>query len=508
MALSDLTEGMIDAGDNLFLDAQGNWQTVQEGSQGAANQWMWTDEGIVPLGGSTQVAITDPFLGIQEQYRGGAAIEADTWQEAASRSLEGFMRANYGTDPIFNWIPGESGIQNTGQFRMGTLQELANQMNIPGMFFDTTGPLARNINSGQIVDPNSAFHDRAPTPQFDPLLGFAPDDKFLGFEDIPLEQLEMLQGQMPGQIFIQDPNRASAAERRKAVEDEVLAMHQQWLHADADTRSRLENALKPKEAQLHQLTAELNNLPSPFISLADAQSRGDLQDFNDFIFKLNLEQYAEPDEIIQATPESVLKKFFDLPQYQLMYGDDPDVIDPTAGPHERFRADPGYQWAQDEGMRQIQRNSAAKGLLESGATQRDLQEYGQGMADQNYQRWLGQNSALYSDWQNQLRGLSSQGAGLSSQVGQQTLGTGFNLAGQGVQQGSNLANLFANQGSFGANAFLNTGAAQANTSMQAASLQAQLMAAQMSAQAASGGSSGGGAGEIISQIGGLIGGFM
>lgn len=501
-SIEEMTEGMIDAGDGLFLDAQGDWHQFQEGTPGDdPNKWMWVDEGLIPLGEATPSAIIDPFLGIQEQYRGGNPIEAETWQEAVSKSLEGFMRANYNLDPIFNWIPGESGL-GEGQFRMGTLQELANQKNIPGMFFDTTGPLARNINLGDIVSAAGDHTSAAPGGSFDPLLGFAPDDKFLGFEDVPLEQLEKLVGEMPGEIFVLNPERAHIETMIRGWQEEREAAIESGNHGLVrDLDRRIADGWR-------------RQAPLPFsVTLEEAQARDDLQDFNDFIFKLNIERFGSPDQIIKASPESVLRKFFDLPQYRLLYGNEPGVLDPTAGPHERFRADPGYQWAQDEGMRQIQRNSAAQGLLESGATQRDLQEYGQGLADQNYQRWLGQQNALYTDWQNNLRGIATQGGQLSAQAGQNTLNTGFNLAGQGIQQGTNLANLFANQGTFGANAFLNTGAAQANTAMQAASLEAQIIAAQIQAQASlaaaqAAGGGGGGAAGLIGQGLSLLGGFL
>lgn len=67
-----------------------------------------------------------------------------------------------------------------------------------------------------------------------------------------------------------------------------------------------------------------------------------------------------------------------------------------------FRADPGYQFAFDEGQRAIQGSAAAKSGLLSGGALRALQRTGQGMADQQYGSYLdrfgnlanmGQNSA-------------------------------------------------------------------------------------------------------------------
>lgn len=67
-----------------------------------------------------------------------------------------------------------------------------------------------------------------------------------------------------------------------------------------------------------------------------------------------------------------------------------------------FRADPGYQFAFDEGQRAVQGSAAARGGLLSGGALRALQRTGQGMADQQYGSYLdrfynlanmGQNSA-------------------------------------------------------------------------------------------------------------------
>lgn len=67
-----------------------------------------------------------------------------------------------------------------------------------------------------------------------------------------------------------------------------------------------------------------------------------------------------------------------------------------------FRADPGYQYAFDEGMRAVEGSAAARGGVLNGGTLRALQRTGQGMADQQYGSYLdrfmglanmGQNSA-------------------------------------------------------------------------------------------------------------------
>lgn len=61
-----------------------------------------------------------------------------------------------------------------------------------------------------------------------------------------------------------------------------------------------------------------------------------------------------------------------------------------------FRAGPGYQFALDQGINAIDRSAASRGNLESGATLKALQGYGQGLADQNWNAWLGNLGKLSS----------------------------------------------------------------------------------------------------------------
>lgn len=509
---NELTQGLIGAGDNLFLDPNtGEFKTVQQGTQGTDTQWMWGDDGLVPLDGANQAGVLTPFMEIAEQYRGGTPIEGATWQDAARKSLEGFMRAEYGAqpygmnyetlDPIFNWDPERSGMEGS-QFRMGTLQELSSTL--PDFF--NTGNLVRDTMGNWVSTGLPG--------EFDPLLGLNASDKLLAFEDVPFEDVEKIIGNLPGQLLDLGSThalRGQISDLEQQLEHWARVNRESVASGNNDLAGHSTQTYQNLQRQHQQLVSQLNQ--QSFVSLDDARTQ--LKDFNDFIFKLNLDRYQTPDEIIKATPESVLQKFFDLPAYRLMFGNEEGALDPYASPTERFRADPGYQWTQDEGMRNIQRNAAAKGLLESGSTMRDLQDYGQNLADQNYQRYQGQNQALFSDWQNQLTGIANQGAAFSNPqiplgVGNQLAGGTLGTAGQGAgvlgAAGSNISNLFANQGVFGGNAFLNTGAAQANTAMQAASLAAQLQSAQQAG--GGGGGGGGGFGQALQGIGSLLGGFM
>lgn len=79
-----------------------------------------------------------------------------------------------------------------------------------------------------------------------------------------------------------------------------------------------------------------------------------------------------------------------------------------------FRADPGYQFAFDEGQRAIQGSAAARGGLLSGGALRALQRTGQGMADQQYGSYLDRFGNLANMGQNsaaQTGQFASQSAG-------------------------------------------------------------------------------------------------
>jgi len=58
------------------------------------------------------------------------------------------------------------------------------------------------------------------------------------------------------------------------------------------------------------------------------------------------------------------------------------------GAEQAYQASPGYQFALEEGINSRERGAAARGGLLSGAQQKALTQYGQGLATQDYQQWL------------------------------------------------------------------------------------------------------------------------
>ncbi len=217
-----------------------------------------------------------------------------------------------------------------------------------------------------------------------------------------------------------------------------------------------------------------------------------------YLNAINNSQNPNNINMVQADPGNYLQNnFFQLPAYQLLYGQNANSLDPTM----RFMQDPGYQYNQEETAKQLQRSYAGKGLLDSGSMLRALSSQIQGQQNQGYQQWLGQQNGLMSDYQNRMAQLATKGSqntgsqnalANGNQLANISSNTGSNLANIGVQgananlaTGSNISSLFGNQGTFGANAMLSTAAAQANNLMQGAALQTQIDSANAASRAGS-----------------------
>ncbi len=102
-----------------------------------------------------------------------------------------------------------------------------------------------------------------------------------------------------------------------------------------------------------------------------------------------------------------------------------------------FTTSPGYQWRMDQGLQAIDRNRAARGLLNSGAADKARMTYGQGLASQEF-----------GDWWNRLAGVAG--------VGQNAV-AGTSAAGQNAA--NNISNAYQNMGNARASSYTNTGSA-------------------------------------------------
>jgi hypothetical protein len=77
---------------------------------------------------------------------------------------------------------------------------------------------------------------------------------------------------------------------------------------------------------------------------------------------------------------------------------------------------PGYQFALDQGSQNILRNQAATGQLNSGATNLDLMNYGQGLANQNYFNYANQLLPFMNTANTAASGIGGLQSGLGNQL--------------------------------------------------------------------------------------------
>jgi len=95
---------------------------------------------------------------------------------------------------------------------------------------------------------------------------------------------------------------------------------------------------------------------------------------------------------------------------------------------QQFQADPGYQFRLQEGMKALDRSAAARGGLLSGATLRGAQEYGQGLASQEYTNAFNRYQAERAARLNPLQSLTGMGQSTASTLGGQAGAFGSGLA--------------------------------------------------------------------------------
>lgn len=120
-----------------------------------------------------------------------------------------------------------------------------------------------------------------------------------------------------------------------------------------------------------------------------------------------------------------------------------------------FQQDPAYQFNQQQGEQAIQRSAAASGGLVSGGALKDIANYSQGLAgnqyQQSYSNALAAYQQAYSQFSNKYNMLSGL-AGLGQNAATQTATSGANAAGQIGATNANTANALAGLTMSGANA--------------------------------------------------------
>ena len=109
------------------------------------------------------------------------------------------------------------------------------------------------------------------------------------------------------------------------------------------------------------------------------------------------------------------------------------LMRPNADTSAILKNDPSYQFRLKQGQQALDRSSAARGMGYSGAQMKAAQEYGQGLASQQYDKEYNRASGEFGDYFNRLAGLA--------QGGQQAAGS---MAQAGGQYAQNAGNTFAN----------------------------------------------------------------
>jgi hypothetical protein len=95
---------------------------------------------------------------------------------------------------------------------------------------------------------------------------------------------------------------------------------------------------------------------------------------------------------------------------------------------EQFEADPGYNFRLSEGLKALERSSAAGGNLLSGSTLKGIVRYGQGAASQEFQNAFNRAQIERQARLNPLQSLAGVGQTATQQLSQQAGQFGSNMA--------------------------------------------------------------------------------
>lgn len=156
-------------------------------------------------------------------------------------------------------------------------------------------------------------------------------------------------------------------------------------------------------------------------SAADTQARA-ARESGDLQYKMFQEQQAAQEPWRKAG-EQALNQLIPLATNYTPFG------------MQQFQADPGYQFRLQEGLKQLQGKAAARGGALSGATLKGVQQYGQGLASEEYQNAFNRYQTERAARLNPLQSLAGVGQTAVNQLGQagQAYATG---AGEATQAGA------------------------------------------------------------------------
>jgi len=141
----------------------------------------------------------------------------------------------------------------------------------------------------------------------------------------------------------------------------------------------------------------------------------------------------------------------------------------TTGPKHQFKeeafnfeADPGYQFRMNQGIEAVNRGASAAGMLDSGARNKDLIRFGQGIGSDEYgrayNRWETNRNFQYNQQQNVLNRLAAMagvGQTAAAQTGQAASNAGANMSSAYSNFGNNAAQSAIYGGQGAASGYIN-----------------------------------------------------
>ena len=101
-----------------------------------------------------------------------------------------------------------------------------------------------------------------------------------------------------------------------------------------------------------------------------------------------------------------------------------------------FQTTPGYQFRMDEGVKGLDRSAASRGLLRSGAQQKAITNFGQGIASEEYGNYFGNLMSLAGMGGQAVGGANNTSAGLVQGAGNMMTQGGI-ARGSGYAAGAN-----------------------------------------------------------------------
>jgi hypothetical protein len=107
---------------------------------------------------------------------------------------------------------------------------------------------------------------------------------------------------------------------------------------------------------------------------------------------------------------------------------------------------PGYQFQRNQGNLAVQRDLAAKGLLNSGAAGKALQQYGQGLAGSYAQQYTGGLQSLAGLGQSSVQATGAAGANAANQISSNQIYSGNAQANGTINTGNAWANALSQIG--------------------------------------------------------------